>query len=162
MNDDFVERKPPGKRQTVVYFDEENEKLVVNNMAYDKTTDLYDIQADVLTSDLSENPKISKLKQLKTENKVFTKALNATFEQLGNAQTSAADAMQRVEAVENELAELKANGIGTGTGGGTQVVVDGTTFGVDAGGLYVMVDENAGDDALVGMDEHGVYVLVED
>ena len=132
-------------------------------MAYDRETDLAAIQADVLTTDLSENANIGRLKQLKTDNKTPTKAINAVFELLGNAQESAADAMQRIVAVEGELADIKANGIGTGTGsGGTQVVVDGATFGVDAGGLYVLVDENAGDDAMVGMDEHGVYVLLED
>ena len=71
-------------------------------MAYDKS-DLQEIQADVLTSDLTENPYISKLKQLKTDNKVLTKAVNAVFEQLGNAQTSAADAVQRVVAAEESL-----------------------------------------------------------
>jgi len=133
-------------------------------MAYDRETDLAAIQADVLTTDLGENANIGRLKQLKTENKTPTKAINAVFEQLSNAQASAADALARTVAVEDALAELKANGIGTGggTGGGTQVVVDGATFGVDAGGLYVMVDENAGDDATVGMDEHGVYIMVED
>lgn len=71
-------------------------------MVYDKN-DLQEIQADVLTSDLTENPYISKLKQLKTDNKVLTKAVNAVFEQLGNAQTSAADAVQRVVAAEESL-----------------------------------------------------------
>ncbi len=132
-------------------------------MAYDRETDLAAIQADVLTTDLGENVNVGRLKQLKTDNKTPTKAINAVFELLGNAQESAADAMQRIVAVEGELADIKANGIGTGTGGGgTQVVVDGATFGVDAGGLYVMVDENAGDDAMVGIDEHGVYIMVED
>ena len=49
-------------------------------MAYDKTTDLESIQADVLTTDLSTNTKISKLKQLKTDTKVITKAINSLNE----------------------------------------------------------------------------------
>ncbi len=71
-------------------------------MAYDKS-DLQEIQADVLTSDLTENPYISKLKQLKTDNKTPTKAINAVFELLGNAQESAADALQRVVVAEESL-----------------------------------------------------------
>ena len=69
-------------------------------MSYDKVNDFEDVQADVLTTDTSSNTKISKLKQLKTATKVPTKAINATYEQLGNAQASAADAMQRVVALE--------------------------------------------------------------
>jgi len=69
-------------------------------MSYDKVNDFEDVQADVLTTDTSSNAKISKLKQLKTETKVPTKAINATYEQLGNAQASAADALQRVMALE--------------------------------------------------------------
>ncbi len=84
------------------YFCHEQVTRTVKTMAYDKN-DLQEIQADVLTSDLTENPYISKLKQLKTDNKVLTKAVNAVFEQLGNAQTSAADAVQRVVAAEESL-----------------------------------------------------------
>ncbi len=72
-------------------------------MAYDKTNDFEAVQSDVLTTDTSTNSKISKLKQLKTDTKVPTKAINATYEQLGNAQASAADALQRVGAFENGM-----------------------------------------------------------
>ena len=75
------------------------------NVAYDKTTDLESIQADVLTTDTTDNTKITKLKQLKTDTKVPTKAINALNEQLGNAQESASDALQRVVALENRLAD---------------------------------------------------------
>lgn len=85
-------------------------------MAYDKTTDLESVQADVLTTDTADNTKISKLKQLKTENKVITKAINALNDQLGNAQASASDALQsvvnmdqRVTAVETDLADVKTD-----------------------------------------------------
>ncbi len=69
-------------------------------MSYDKDQDLQQIQADVLTTDISENPYIGNLKKLKTDTKVPTKAINALNEQLGNAQESASDAMQRVTALE--------------------------------------------------------------
>ncbi len=74
-------------------------------MAYNKSEDLESIQADVLTTDTTDNTKISKLKQLKTETKVPTKAINALNEQLGNAQESASDALQRVVALENRLTD---------------------------------------------------------
>lgn len=78
-------------------------------MAYDKTNDFEAIQADVLTTDMSTNTKISKLKQLKTDTKVPTKAINATYEQLGNAQASAADALQRVGAFEDDMTAVHEN-----------------------------------------------------
>jgi hypothetical protein len=71
-----------------------------------------DIQADVLATDLSENDKIPSLKQLKTETKVPTKAINALNEQLKNAQTSASDAVQRVISMENDVAEIKRSNSG--------------------------------------------------
>ncbi len=74
-------------------------------MAYNKSEDLESIQADVLTTDTTDNTKISKLKQLKTDTKVPTKAINALNEQLGNAQESASDALQRVVALENRLTD---------------------------------------------------------
>ena len=45
-------------------------------MAYDKSTDLSSIQADVLTTSLAANANISKLNQLKTTQKTITKAIN--------------------------------------------------------------------------------------
>ncbi len=60
------------------------------------TVDCHDVQADVLATDISENNKISSLKQLKTETKIPTKAINALAEQLKNAQASASDAVQQV------------------------------------------------------------------
>ncbi len=85
-------------------------------MAYDKSTDLESVQADVLTTDTSTNTKITKLKQLKTETKVVTKAINALNDQLGNAQASASDALQRVNsmtsdmtAVQNDVAGVKSD-----------------------------------------------------
>lgn len=74
-----------------------------------------DVQADVLATDVSTNSKISSLKQLKTETKIPTKAINALNEQLKNAQASASDALQRVTAVEEtqsnstDLAQLTAD-----------------------------------------------------
>ncbi len=70
----------------------------VDTVGYDE------VQSDVLTTDLGDNEKISKLKQLKTETKVPTKAINALNEQLKNAQTSAADALQRVTTFEDDMA----------------------------------------------------------
>ncbi len=96
-------------------------------MAYDKSTDLENVQADVLTTDTSSNTKISKLKQLKTENKTVTKAINALNDQLGNAQASASDALQsvvnmdqRVTAVETDLADVKTD-VATMRSNGAQV-----------------------------------------
>ncbi len=96
-------------------------------MAYDKTTDLESVQADVLTTDTADNTKISKLKQLKTENKVVTKAINALNDQLGNAQASASDALQsvtnmgqRMTAVETDLADVKTD-VATMRSNGAQV-----------------------------------------
>ncbi len=90
-----------------------------------------DLQADILATDTNENTKITGLKQLKTETKIPTKAINATYEQLGNAQASAADALQRVAALENvmgaleqlqadvaALKQLVANNVQSGTGNG--------------------------------------------
>lgn len=65
-------------------------------MAYDKVNDLPDIQSDVLTSDLSGNTKISKFKQLKTNEKVVTKAINTLNDQLNNVTKSADQASQEV------------------------------------------------------------------
>ena len=83
------------------------------------TVDCHDIQADVLATDLSENTKISSLKQLKTETKVPTKAINALNEQLGNAQASASDALQRARAVENRVTRLESGGADLGSTSGT-------------------------------------------
>ena len=71
-----------------------------------ETIDCHDVQADVLATDLSENDKIPSLKQLKTETKVPTKAINALNEQLKNAQASASDALQRVTTVEEQTASV--------------------------------------------------------
>ena len=70
-----------------------------------------DIQADVLATDISANSKISGLKQLKTETKIPTKAINALAEQLKNATTAASDAVERVSAVTGgvDLAQLMAD-----------------------------------------------------
>ena len=88
-------------------------------MAYDKTTDLESVQADVLTTDMTSNTKVSKLKQLKTESKVPTKAINALNEQLNNAQASASDALVNA-ADAKRMAESALRG--SGAGGGTAVV----------------------------------------
>ncbi len=77
-------------------------------MSYDKSTDLKAIQADVLTVDTADNELISGLKKLKTDNKSITKAINALNEQLGNAQTSASDAVARVVELEEIVAALHA------------------------------------------------------
>lgn len=99
-----------------------------------------DLQADILATDTSENTKITGLKQLKTGTKIPTKAINATYEQLGNAQASAADALQRVAALENAmgaleqlqadvaaLKQLVANNGQSGTGNGESTNGQGTT-----------------------------------
>ncbi len=89
-------------------------------MAYDKTNDFQDIQADVLGTDTSTNTKLSKLKQLKTENKVPTKAINALNDQLSNAQASASDALQRVVSVETAIRNGEV-AVGGGSGGSTNL-----------------------------------------
>ncbi len=76
-------------------------------MAYDKSADLKSIQADVLTTNTTDNELISSLKQLKTDNKSVTKAINALNEQLGNAQTSASDAVARVVDAVARVVELE-------------------------------------------------------
>lgn len=83
------------------------------------TIDCHDIQADVLATDLSENTKITGLKQLKTDTKIPTKAINALNEQLGNAQASASDALQRARAVENRVTRLESGGADLGSTSGT-------------------------------------------
>ncbi len=94
-------------------------------MSYDKSTDLKSIQVDVLTTNTTDNELISSLKQLKTDNKSVTKAINALNEQLGNAQTSASDAVQRVVALEAVITQLQAQ-----LAGGDN---DGNETGDDAG-----------------------------
>ncbi len=72
-------------------------------MSYDKNVDLKSIQADVLTTNTADNELISGLKQLKTETKVPTKAINALNEQLGNAQASASDALAKSTALTSNV-----------------------------------------------------------
>ena len=86
-------------------------------MSYDKTSDFKSIQADVLTTDTTDNELISSLKQLKTDNKSVTKAINALNEQLGNAQTSASDAVARVVELEAVVTQLQAQLAGGDNGG---------------------------------------------
>ena len=94
-------------------------------MSYDKTSDLKSIQADVLTTNTTDNELISSLKQLKTDNKSVTKAINALNEQLGNAQTSASDAVARVVELETVVTQLQAQLAGSNN--------DGQETGGDAG-----------------------------
>lgn len=77
---------------------------------YDKDTDLLSIQADVLTTDVSTNSKISKSKQLKTTNTVVTKAineLNSTLQQIvlqvANAVNNSDEAKKGVDGVKEEV-----------------------------------------------------------
>jgi len=92
-----------------VYIPYQNKKANPSNPTPVETIDCHDVQADVLATDISENTKITGLKQLKTETKIPTKAINALNEQLGNAQASASDALQRVITVENDVANIKRN-----------------------------------------------------
>ncbi len=94
-------------------------------MSYDKSTDFKSIQADVLTVNTTDNELISSLKQLKTDNKSVTKAINALNEQLGNAQTSASDAVARVVELETVVTQLQAQLAGSNN--------DGQETGGDAG-----------------------------
>ena len=75
-------------------------------MSYDKSTDLKSIQADVLTIDTGENEHISGLKKLKTNEKSIVSVIDALNDQLGNAQSSAANAVANVVELENIVAEL--------------------------------------------------------
>lgn len=90
-----------------MYIPYKNKQANPSNPTPVDTIDCHDVQADVLATDISENTKITGLKQLKTETKVPTKAINALNEQLGNAQASASDALHRIIAVENDVANIK-------------------------------------------------------
>ena len=54
-------------------------------MAYDKATDLAQIQADVLGTNVANNPKITGLNKLKTSTKIALRAINEVNEKLINA-----------------------------------------------------------------------------
>ncbi len=101
-----------------MYIPYKNKQANPSNPTPVETIDCHDIQADVLATDLSENTKITGLKQLKTDTKIPTKAINALNEQLGNAQASASDALQRVKAVETRVARVENTGATLGSGSG--------------------------------------------
>lgn len=94
-----------------MYIPYKNKQANPSNPQAVDTIDCHDIQADVLATDLSENDKIPSLKQLKTETKIPTKAINALAEQLKNATAAASDAVQRVSAVTGgiDLTQLMAD-----------------------------------------------------
>ena len=71
-------------------------------MAYDKSTDLTSIQADVLTTSLEANAKINKLNQLKTTQKTITKAIN---ELKGNL----SQAINKSQAASDQVTDVKEN-----------------------------------------------------
>lgn len=71
-------------------------------MAYDKSTDLTSIQADVLTTSLETNAKINKLNQLKTTQKSITKAIN---ELKGNL----SQAINKSQAASDQVTDVKEN-----------------------------------------------------
>ncbi len=115
-----------------MYIPYKNKQANPDNPIPVETVDCHEVQADVLTTDLSENTRITGLKQLKTETKVPTKAINALNEQLENAQISAADAVQRVVALEKTInANMTVTDITTAP---TTAYIMGTTSdGVNAG-----------------------------
>ena len=80
-------------------------------MAYDKSTDLNDIQKDVLTTALTNNSKISKINQLGTTAKTIIKAINELNGFLGTATDQAnsatATANEAKESIEITKAELQ-------------------------------------------------------
>ena len=71
-------------------------------MAYDKSTDLSSIQADVLTTSLAANANISKLNQLKTTQKSITKAIN---ELKGNL----SQAINKSQTASDQVTDVKEN-----------------------------------------------------
>ena len=68
-------------------------------MAYDKSTDLTSIQADVLTTSLEANAKINKLNQLKTTQKSITKAINELKGNLSQAINKSQTASDQVKSI---------------------------------------------------------------
>ena len=80
-------------------------------MAYTKSTDLNDIQNDVLTSDLTSNTKISKINSLRTTAKTIVKAINELNGLLGaavdQAQTATQNAQEANAAVETTKTEIQ-------------------------------------------------------
>jgi hypothetical protein len=85
----------------------------MDKMAYDKATDLEQIQADVLGSSLASNSKITGLNKLKTSAQVVLRAINEINNKLASALTktdqataAATEAKQDVENVKEEAKTL--------------------------------------------------------
>lgn len=79
-------------------------------MAYDKSTDLVQIQADVLGTSLANNSKITGLNKLKTSAQVVLRAINEINNKLASALTktdqataAATEAKENVAGVKNEV-----------------------------------------------------------
>ena len=75
-------------------------------MAYDKSTDLTAVQADVLTTSLASNASISKLNQLKTTAKTITKAINELKGNLSQAIASSQNASDQVMEVKENITNI--------------------------------------------------------
>ena len=81
-------------------------------MAYDKSTDLNNIQFDVLTGNLGLNEKIKGLNKLKTVSQTVVRAINELFSTIDQAKTqagiatdAATEAKQGVETAKTEIQE---------------------------------------------------------
>lgn len=72
-------------------------------MSYDKNTDFYAIQNDVLTENLTSNPSIKKLKQMKTPKAFITGAINYLHDQITSASYEAAEANRKVSKIQKEV-----------------------------------------------------------
>ena len=89
-------------------------------MAYDKSTDLTSIQADVLTTSLEANAKIKKLNQLKTTQKSITKAINELKGNLSQAINKSQTASDQVTDVKENIINIVKEQVTSIVSGGIQ------------------------------------------
>ena len=89
-------------------------------MAYDKSTDLSVIQADVLTTSLEANAKINKLNQLKTTQKSITKAINELKGNLSQAINKSQTASDQVTDVKENIINIVKEQVTSIVSGGIQ------------------------------------------
>lgn len=76
-------------------------------MAYDKSTDLEQIQADVLGTSLANNSKITGLNKLKTSAQVVLRAINEINNKLASALTKTDQATAAATEAKESAAEVK-------------------------------------------------------
>ena len=89
-------------------------------MSYDSSTDLKQIQKDVLTTDLTANTLISRASQLKTQSSRITKAINELQSRLDSSLNYATDASQKVDAIQENITNIVKEQITSIVSGGIQ------------------------------------------